>query len=67
MSTVRDRLGALGPVVTVWLPAVVAVIVPLAGVLLTGVAYADKRMEDARRIGAGTVLGFVLWTIILTS
>lgn len=43
---------------------IIAVVLPLAGLLIALSALADHREHDARRIGAATIVGIGLYAII---
>jgi len=57
---VRERLAYA-------LPLVLAVIVPLAGLLLALVRLGAGERRDAGAMLAATVLGAFLWALLLTS
>jgi hypothetical protein len=48
-------------------PYAVAVALPLAGVVLAVIRYADGDRHDALRLAAASLLGVCLWALILTS
>jgi threonine/homoserine/homoserine lactone efflux protein len=49
------------------LPIVIAIVVPLAGILLALQAGVSGDRTHAVRIGAACVLGVCLWALILTA
>jgi len=49
------------------LPIVIAVVVPLAGILLAAQEGVSGDRTHAVRIGAACVLGVCLWALILTA
>jgi hypothetical protein len=49
------------------LPVVLAVVLPLVGILLTAQAAAMKDRERALRIGAATVLGIFVYLLVFES
>lgn len=51
---------------TTLLPILLAVIVPLAGLMLTLYELQQGRRDDAVRIGVATLLGACLYTILFT-
>jgi len=46
------------------LPVVLAVVLPLVGILLTAQAVATKDREQSLRVGAATVLGIILYVLV---
>lgn len=49
------------------LPIVIAIVVPLAGILLAAQEAVGGDRTHAVRIGAACVLGVCLWALILTA
>jgi threonine/homoserine/homoserine lactone efflux protein len=49
------------------LPIVIAIVVPLAGLLLAAQEATTGDRRNAARIGAACVLGVFLWLMILTA
>lgn len=45
---------------------VLAVILPLAGLLLAGARLADHRKAEAGQVLAATVVGAVIWSLLLS-
>jgi hypothetical protein len=56
-SAVLDRLRAA-------FPYVVAVVVPLAGILLAAARVVEGDRDDALRIGLATLLGVALYALL---
>ena len=57
-------LERLGPFASRYFSMIIAVVLPLAGLLIALSALADHREHDARRIGAATIVGIGLYAII---
>lgn len=49
------------------LPYAVAAVLPLAGIILAGARYAEKRTYDGNLLVVASLLGALIWTIALTS
>ncbi len=47
-------------------PYAVALALPLAGVVLAAVRYADRDRDEALRLAAASVLGVALYALLLT-
>ncbi len=47
-------------------PLVLAAVLPLAGLLLALVRYADKRNAEGSYVLAAALLGAVVWGVVLT-
>ena len=47
-------------------PYAVAVALPLAGVVLAAVRYADRDRDEALRLAAASLLGLCLYALLLT-
>lgn len=49
------------------LPIVIAIVVPLAGLLLAAQEAATGERRNAARVGVASVLGVFVWLLILTA
>ena len=47
-------------------PYVIAVALPLAGVVLAAVRYADRDRDEALRLAAASLLGLCLYALLFT-
>jgi hypothetical protein len=57
---VRERAAEL-------FPFAAAAVLPLAGIVMAGVQYADGEREYATRLALAALLGTVIWLLVLTA
>ena len=52
---------------TLIFPYAIAAALPLAGIILAGARYAEKRTYDANLLLAASLLGALIWALALTA